>query len=430
MGLQFGFANVLSNYDNSLVFAMDPANPSCFAGPPTSNELGTGMSIYNNVSGSVTASLDLDNPRRFYRGAPVYKQILTPTSSTGVSYLTGGNNPGIGVVTGGGGGPANTYTGHSIFFYPTCPMAASPIYTNYSNIGGWQTSTTYEDMGDGWYRAYTTWFDTVTRGDGKYWAINPASATVNQPIVVYWAGPFKETRAQNATIGSNGARSVNNYTLIQRNAASNTSTGLAAPTNSIFDHSGLHDLSGNQNNMTINGTIYYDTDGQGSLIFNGSNTFLLGESNAIGSNSTEFTLEAWAKTATASSYQTVIGTESTLRQIGFLNNGVVYGGNGGGGNILRTTFTGSVSTNVWYHLCMTFDGQTAYCYVDGVLRDSNTIGALSGYPTPARPIIGSYNTSGAEYLNGKVGTARIYNRALSATEVANNYAATRARYSK
>jgi hypothetical protein len=182
--------------------------------------------------------------------------------------------------------------------------------------------------------------------------------------------------------------------------------------------------------MTMNGTIYYSTDGQGSLIFNGSNTFLLGESNAIGVYSTEFTLEAWAKTANASGYQTVIGTESTLRQIGFLNNSVTYGGNGGSGNVLRTTFTSSVSANTWYHLCMTFDGQTAYCYVDGVLRDSNTIGALSGYPTPGRSTIGSYNTSGAEYLNGKVGVARIYNRTLSATEVAQNYNANRARYSK
>jgi hypothetical protein len=430
MGLQFGFANVLSNYDNSLVFSMDPANPSCFAGPPTSNELGTGMSIYNNVGGNVTASLNLDSPRRFYRGAPVYKQILTPTNATGVSQLTGGSNPGIGVVTGGGGGPANTYTGHSIFFFPTCPMNVNPIYNNYSNIPGWQSNTTYEDMGDGWFRAYNTWFDTVSRNDGKYWAINPATAILNQPITVYWAGPFKETRAQNATIGSNGALAVNNYCLIQRNSASNTSTGLAAPTNSRYDHNGLHDLSGNQNNMTMNGTIFYSADGQGSLIFNGSNTFLLGETNAISSNSAEFTLEAWAKTATASSYQTVIGTESTLRQIGFLNNSVIYGGNGGSGNILRTTFTNSVSVNTWYHLCMTFDGVTAYCYVDGVLRDSNTIGALSGYPGPARSIIGSYNTSGAEYLNGKVGIARIYNRALSSTEVAQNYNATRARYSK
>lgn len=428
MGLQFGYSNALSNYENSLVFAMDPANPSCFAGPPTSNSLGEGMSIYNNVGDHVTVSLNLTDPVRFYRGAPVYIQTLTPTTTTGVSYLTGANNPGLGVVNGGGGGPANTYTGHSIFYFPTCPMSSSPIYTHYSNIAGWQTSTTFEDMGDGWFRGYTTWFDTVTRSDGKYWAINPATATLNQPIVVYWAGPFKEQQPQNATIGSNGPLSVNRYCRVQRNSSSNTSTGLNAPTNSIYDHNGLHDLSGNQNNMTINGTIFYSSDGNGSLIFNGSNTFLLGESNAINSNSAEFTLEAWAKTATASGWQTVIGTESTLRQIGFLNNNFYAGGNGGGGNLFLNG--GAISANTWYHLCMTYDGQTAYLYLDGTLATSGNIGALSGYISPARSMIGSYSTAGAELLNGKVGLAKIYNRTLTSSEVAQNYNATRARYAK
>lgn len=429
MAVQFGASSVLTTYESSLVFAMDPANPACFAGPPTTNELGTGIGVYNNVSSHVTISLNLTSPLRIFKGAPVYEQILTPTTTTGVSYLTGGNNPGIGVVHGGGGGPANTYTGHSIFFKPMFPLHSSPIYTNYSNVGGWQSSNTYEDIGDGWYRAYTTFYSAAGANDGKYWAINPASSTLNQPMVCYWAGPFKETQPQN----SSGIR-VNPYVLNTRSSSPTGSQGLvggfSGPTNSTYEHGGILDLSGRGNGMTINGTILSSFSGGGSLVFNGSNTFCITSGNAIPANSDYFTLEAWARTSTASGYQTVIGTENTLRQIGFVNTSVVYGGNGGGGNILRTTFSGSVLTNTWYHLCMTFNGQTASCYVDGVLRDTNTIGALSGYTNPGRSMLGSYSTGGGELLNGNIGIARIYDRELTAGEVLNNYNATRSRYGK
>ena len=430
MGIKFGTYDALTSYESSLVFSMDPANTSCFAGPPTTNELGTGMSIYNNVSANVTATLVLDSPRRFFRGAPVYKHTLTPTNSTGVGNLTGGSNPGIGVVTGGGGGPANTYTGHSIFFKPTFPLHSSPIYTHYSNIGGWQSTTTREYIGDGWYRAFTTWYDTTTRNDGKYWAINPKNAELNKPLVVYWAGPFKETRPQNALGDPDiiGARSVNPYTRTTRSATYGETGGLNNPWDSVYNHGGVSDLSGRGNGMNVNGTIWYDpSDGGGSMAFNGD-AWLISRTNCIESSADYFTLEAWAKTSTGSGWQTVIGTENTLRQIGFLNTNFYAGGNGGGGNQFLNG--GSVLIDVWYHLVMTFDGLNAKLYKDGIEVNSGYIGFLSGGAVPGRSMIGSYSTGGNELLNGKVGLARIYNRELSAAEVLQNYNATKSRYGK
>ena len=177
---------------NGLVFAFDTGDTrNSFLGRPTTNLMeGYGLSNYNNVPGSVTTNLTQTSDS--YRGAPIWIQTLTPLDGSGVSWLSNGNNPGLGVVTSGGGGLANRYTGHSIFFKPTVPMHSSPIFTQYSNIGGWQTCCNYEDMGDGWFRAKVLWYDTTTRSDGKYWAINPLSATLNIPITIYWAGPFKE----------------------------------------------------------------------------------------------------------------------------------------------------------------------------------------------------------------------------------------------
>lgn len=433
MGLQFAASRVTYNYDSNLVFAFDPANPSCFAGPPTSNEIGEGMSIYNNVSGSVTAVLT--DTGTFYRGARIYKQELTPVDAAGASWLTGGNNPGIGVVTGGGGGPANTFTGHSIFFKPMFPTHTSPIYTHYSNIGGWQSSTLFEPVGDGWYRAYNTWYDTVTRSDGKYWAINPRAGVQGYTQVCYWAGPFKETQPQNSTLSTNGARAVNPYTR-----ASRTSSPVSARSSNLFDsrydHDGILDLSGKGNHAEMYGTLYYSDDGGGSIVLNGSNTYIRTVSSAIGGDSQEFTLEAWAKTATASGWQTVIGTEGTLRQVGFLNNNIYYGGNGGGGNAFRSapSYTNAVVPNAWYHLVFTWDGLYPKLYVNGVVDDAPTsigsIGALSGKPDIGRSMLGAYAAGGGEILNGKIGLSRIYNRALTAEQVAQNYNSTRGRYGR
>jgi len=192
------------------VFAFDTGDTrNSFRGRPTVNILANAaINEYNNVPGNVAANIVATSET--YRGATVYKQTVLPYDSTGVSYLTNGNNPGIGAVTSGGGGLANQYSGHSIFFKPTGPMHSTPIYLSYSNIPGWQCyDCPPEDMGDGWFRAKVLWYDTVTRNDGKYWAINPAGAAINVPITIYWAGPFRED-LNSTTISQfiNGTRSA------------------------------------------------------------------------------------------------------------------------------------------------------------------------------------------------------------------------------
>jgi hypothetical protein len=189
MAVETGYSKIITN---GLTFAYDTGDTrNSYLGRPTSNLLaGASMSTYNNVSGDVSSNLYTTSET--YRGATVWRQDLTALNGTGASYLSGGNNPGIGVVTSGGGGNANQYSGHSIFFKPLFSTTGCPVYTNYSNIGGWQSSCNYEDMGDGWFRAYVLWYASTTQSDGKYWAINPLSTASGQTMTVYWAGPFRE----------------------------------------------------------------------------------------------------------------------------------------------------------------------------------------------------------------------------------------------
>jgi hypothetical protein len=205
MGVAQGYSKVATS---GLIFTYDTGDTrNSYTGRPTTNiSAGIGMSTYNNVPSYVSSTLT--GTGTYYRGAEIIRQDLTALDGNGAYYLSGGNNPGIGVVTGGGGGTGGRYTGHSIFFKPTVPMTSCPVYTNYSNIGGWQSSCEYDDMGDGWFRARVIWYDSVTRSDGKYWAINPLSTSSGQTITVYWAGPFKEDlNVTNVSQYINGTRS-------------------------------------------------------------------------------------------------------------------------------------------------------------------------------------------------------------------------------
>lgn len=188
----------------ALKFFLDMQNTDkSWKGVPTTNLAPETMTIYNNVPSDVTVTLEATQEK--YLGATVYKETITPITANGVSFTTGGNNPGIGVVVPSvGGGLANRSTGHAIFYKPDCALHTTPLFTNYSNITGWGAGPLGSDrsvpQGDGWFRGEVVWFDTVTRSDGKYWAINPRASVLNSSMVVYWAAPFKEDRNDNTLV--------------------------------------------------------------------------------------------------------------------------------------------------------------------------------------------------------------------------------------
>jgi hypothetical protein len=91
-----------------------------------------------------------------------------------------------------------------------------------------------------------------------------------------------------------------------------------------------------------------------------------------------------------------------------------------------STYTVDSSTSVadgkWHYIAATYDGTTMRIYVDGVQTGSGT--SFSGnLPTQAGNVrIGAdYDTTPANFFNGSIDDVRIYNRALSATEIQNLY---------
>lgn len=388
--------------NSGLVLAMDAANPQSFRGIPTDNLLvNSGMSTYNNVGGDVTSVLV--STEETYRGATVFKQTLTATTGSGVSFLTNGNNPGIGVVTSGGGGVANRYTGHSIFFRTTVPMHSSPIFNHYSNIGGWQSCCNFDDMGDGFFRAHVIWFDSVTRSDGKFWAINPLSSTLNVPIDIFWAGPFKEDRNDSAVVSPfiNGTRGTT------------FATG-----------GGWADQSGEGGHGELENGPGFNSSNFGSLVFDGVNDIIGISNNAANNISGNITLDCWINRT--SNTQGVIIHKEVQYTLIIRDNGAISYADSSLWSYAAFGNHGSVSLNTFNHIVATKSGSLVTIYLNGNVVISKDHGSALTQ-TNNELYLGAYDGS-SNFFGGHIAKVRVYNRALSATEVQRNYNATRRRF--
>jgi hypothetical protein len=196
------------------------------------------------------------------------------------------------------------------------------------------------------------------------------------------------------------------------------------------------DISGNNNagsfggaagSQTVANMPVYDFYNKGSLKFDGGDYVLTSIPVLPSPHTSPFTLESFCCPSTVSvAYQTVLGTMNSFSQIGFVNNTFAAGRNGGGGGFLRNSLA-AVFANTWYHICMTYDGTNASFYLNGSFLSTQTIGT-NGINNGVS-LLGSYTSSApSETFNGTIGSARIYNRALTATEVLQNYNAQKSKY--
>ena len=95
------------------------------------------------------------------------------------------------------------------------------------------------------------------------------------------------------------------------------------------------------------------------------------------------------------------------------------------------TSTTAISTGVWYNGIATYDNNTLRIYLNGSSDGSSTIGVATAYSGNSAGRIGStlhtnHGTKGA--FNGKISIFKLYNRALSSTEILQNYNVLKSRF--
>jgi hypothetical protein len=197
-----------------------------------------------------------------------------------------------------------------------------------------------------------------------------------------------------------------------------------------------NDISGFQNNGVLTNGPTFNNGNGGSIVFDGVDDYFIRNSNhLVSSTDTNFSIDMWI-------YMTQNPSDT-----GFLVPGLISL-NGGVGTIQYMSFgplpsrqlklrwfdggqngkTGSsvLNLNQWYNIICTVINNVILFYINGVVETSytgNNLTTRSGNDN-------QFSIGDAYYgkYSGNISSVKIYNKGISASEVLQNYNATKGRY--
>ncbi|HVQ58803.1 MAG TPA: LamG-like jellyroll fold domain-containing protein [Solirubrobacterales bacterium] len=232
---------------------------------------------------------------------------------------------------------------------------------------------------------------------------------------------------------ANGAHKIS---ARARDAANNTTTSADvsvtvnnAPATGLVLALGFNETSGvtatdaspSKNNGTVSGATSVAGGKIGrALSFDGVNDKVDVPDAASLDLTTGMTLEAWVNPTTKTGYRTALMKERNKDLVYAL-----YASNGSTPKLENFTATENAATapaanslplNTWSHLAATYDGTTLRLYVNGT--QVATKAATGAMPNTANPLRIGGNSVWGEYFSGLVDEVRVYNRALTAGEIA------------
>ena len=185
------------------------------------------------------------------------------------------------------------------------------------------------------------------------------------------------------------------------------------------------DASGNGNHGTIKEAVRISAGRYGkALKFDGVNDWVTVNDGASLDLSTGLTLEAWVyPQSVTSGGKTVILKEQSGGAVYNLYstedaNVPISSFNDGSYRVISGP--DQLPVNQWTHLVATYDGQVQQLYVNGIKVSEQAQNGLIQQSTGVLRIGG--NSVWGEFFKGYIDEVRIYNRALTATEVNNNLA--------
>ena len=212
----------------------------------------------------------------------------------------------------------------------------------------------------------------------------------------------------------------------------------ANPKSIISGSTVWNDISRNGNNGILTNSPIYNSSNGGSIVFDGVDDYVsLSDSVTFINSTLPFTVSFWLyylswpyqysdifffKTDTGNAFQFGASTNGTYNAIGFGSSS---------GWVRQHTNTGyDYFLNKWSNVTLVYNGLGSTnaanftAYIDGV---SKTLYGQGGYSATSNINRIGYNYSNGKF-NGRISNLQIYNRALSATEVLQNYNVTKSRF--
>jgi len=192
------------------------------------------------------------------------------------------------------------------------------------------------------------------------------------------------------------------------------------------------DKSGNAKNGTLTNGPTFSSENGGSIVFDGVNeTINLGTGNTF-LPLPQFTIDIWFK-----SLGTVLTTGTIPGLFGFtygirciLNATSMTFAVDNGVNINGISTSGTfISDNKWYNATFYHTGTNMGIYINGIFGNSidRTWDGTGRYATNTWNL-GRDNNNPTQFYPGHIASCKIYNKVLTASEILQNYNATKTRF--
>jgi len=336
----------------------------------------------------------------------------------------------------------------------------------------YQTSTT--SVGNGWYRCQITATFTADSVAPVQIAMGSANGGVTQvgngtDGIFIWGAQLEigvapsayQPKTVNAIVAPTFGRRITNNGPVYVTSTFDEWTGVPTTNGLVFwydagqpaSYPGVgsgttwHDLSTSANGyMAGAGSGGFPQFDYTTPSFTVSPTRGMANTPVAATNTTSFTLEAWAlhtSFAAGGKYNNVISIRENYQNRGYrfgigTPNGLgtdttgcpIFWTDQSGGNF-SSPFPGTypIILNTWYQVCVTYDisSRTCQTWINGALF-STTTNATFIPPTSSDGFNMGASPQGCTSLLGKIAIFKQYNYALSASEIAQNFTAVRGRF--
>jgi hypothetical protein len=188
------------------------------------------------------------------------------------------------------------------------------------------------------------------------------------------------------------------------------------------------DVSGNNRSGTLTNGPLLNASNYGSIAFDGSDDYITSVGSSIVPTSTApYTVSVWCyRNSNNLSYRELLSQWTNANSgnsfyFGFENSNVRFTD-----NWTPVTVAGAGNTNVWMNLVGVYTVSNAYIYLNGVLVA--TKGSGFTYTGTGPLIIGRQGELNGEYFDGRIANVLIYNTALSAQQIMQNFQADKSRF--
>ena len=192
------------------------------------------------------------------------------------------------------------------------------------------------------------------------------------------------------------------------------------------------DLVGSDDATLTNGPTYNSGNG-GYIELDGANDYVETSFNAT--SYFPLTICAWVNIDDTSGTQIIVDQSTSTVGLGFrTNNAAIDSFWRNGGVINIETIISSYSADTWLYVCVVYDTNSMVGYMNGAVQNSygsadiNLTEANRGVDNTNNMDIGKVNDANSDHIDAKIAQVKIYNKALTADEILQNYNALKNRF--